>query len=251
MVRSLSTWLAVILISSVGACADAKGRFDDFGNRVIDAGTGGAIDARRVDGVPDINGQFLMTIVPVPISPDSNISYIADVVMTDADGEIRLDVELRALDFRTMEPVNPDAPDVWEGVLVNRNTAEFDLPLEGTTIPGRANSAVPGLAVTVTGNIHAVILSRDVWCGTLTGRTQLGSSLNGSTVGAIRIEPGTLGEDLPPPVRECPAVDEVDAGVPDAGIIADAAPDDAAPDDAAPDDAAPDDAAPDDATPEP
>lgn len=252
MVRSLSTWLAAIVIASVGGCVDSKSRFDEFGERVIDAGNNGAVDARRVDGVPDITGQFLLTIVPVPINPDSNISYIADVVMNQDGDAISLDLEMRALNFRTMEPVNPDAPDVWNAVEVNKNTAEFALELAGTTIPGSANSAVPGLAVMVTGGMALTIQTPEVWCGTLTGRTQLGTSLNGSTIGAIRIEPGTLGDALPDPVRACPSTGEVDAGVPDA-TPADAAPEpDAAPElDAAPEpDAAPElDAAPPDGAP--
>lgn len=243
MVRSLSTWLAAIIILSVGACADPKGRFDDFGNRVIDAGGGGTIDARPVDEVPDISGQFLLTIVPVPIEPDANIHYIADVTMTQDSGDIRVDLEMRALDFETLELLDPDSPDTWEGIPVNGGTGELDIELAATLIPGRANAAIPGLPVAVTGNIHAVIQSADTWCGDVTGTTQFGSSLDGSTMGAIRIEPGTLGMDLPAPVRACPGSGgDVDAGVPDAGPI-DAAPADAAPADAAPD-AAPVDAAP-------
>jgi hypothetical protein len=191
-----------------------------------------------VDEVPDISGQFLMTIVPVPIDADANIYYIADVTMTQNSGDIRVDMEMRALDFETLQLVDPDSPDVWEGIPVNGSTGELDIELAGIVIPGRGNSAIPGLPVAVTGNIHTVIQSADSWCGDVTGTTQFGSSLDGSTMGAIRIEPGTLGLDLPAPLRACPGSGDVDAGVPDAGP-ADAAPADAAPADAAPVDAAP------------
>jgi hypothetical protein len=57
-------------------------------------------------------------------------------------------------------------------------------------------------------------------------------SLDGSTFGALRIVPGTIGAALPDPVVVCPAPVDVDAGVPDAGTPDGGSPVDASPPDA-------------------
>lgn len=232
MVRYLSTALAVALLASTLSCVDARGRLDEFANRVIDGGASTIIDAPPVAEVADINGQFLLTIDPVPIAPGKHIRYIADVTMTRANGDISMNMEMRAVDFQTLELVDPPVePETWQDVVVNPNTGELELVLDATLIPGKANAAVPGLDVTVTGAMRATIRSADLWCGTVSGQTNLGTSLAGSTFGAIRIEPGTLGANLPDPVPACPSGEAPDAGVPDAGAP-DAALPDAAPTDA-------------------
>ena len=222
MVRTLSTALATALLASTLSCVDARGRLDEFANRVIDAGATTMIDAPAVAEVADISGQFLLTLDPVPISPGKYIRYIADVTMTQANGDISMDLELRALDFQTLELVEPVMPETFQDVAVNPDTGEIELALEGTRIPGAANAAVPGVEVTVTGTMRATIQSADLWCGTVSGQTNLGTSLEGTTMGAIRIEPGTLGTDLPDPVPACPSGESPDAGVPaasDAGAF--------------------------------
>lgn len=234
MVRAVSTHVVLAFFLLSGACVDPKKRFDEFGGRVVDA-------SPRADAPPqqiqDITGQFLLAIDPKPINPGKYVRYIADATLQEENGDFTVNIELRPIDFETLQLVPDVAPNTWTGVAIDATTATFTLPLVDAVIPGRANAIIPGLDVSVNGELSGATRSADFWCGGVAGQTNLGTQLDGSTFGAQRITPGTIGDALPPPIGECDAnPGEVDAGVPDA------APPDASPPDASPPDASPPDA---------
>jgi hypothetical protein len=80
----------------------------------------------------------------------------------------------------------------------------FTAPLHGS-LPGDSNPIVKGnVATTNDGEQHGAIISTDLICGTLTGSAGP-LPLDGSTFAAIRIAPGTIGDQLPTPVTGCPS----------------------------------------------
>ena len=76
-----------------------------------------------------------------------------------------------------------------------------------------AKGIIPGAANVITGNeltVDVVLVGRiqtqDLFCGDAMGMIlkPIVLDIAGSTVGAVRVEPGMVGDDLPPPVSACP-----------------------------------------------
>lgn len=207
--------LALLGAGGVG-CVDPAKRFDEFDRRVIDADVGG----EQCEGaLRDINGQFL-TAISVTFAPDDLLEFVATVEMTNDGGSATASFSIQPLvtadpqceapeaDIRT--PVG--APLVAEGVAIDGSGA-FEIDFEGATVPGMANPISCGdiLAdITLTG----IIRSRDTWCGAASGMVMepVAAGLEGSTFGAIRVDDGTTGNDLPDAVPACPPCGDPDAG---------------------------------------
>jgi hypothetical protein len=221
---SLYALIPVLTLVSTG-CVDAKQSFDDFAARVVDArppiDASDSVECPTLDEIPDISGEFLLSSRP-NLPEDRIIKFVATNVMTrNADGTATLNISAVALKTANLTEVGD--PIVADGVEIR--ACAFTAPLVGT-IPGAANPVIPGNNAPINGMLLGQTLSEDLWCGDLAG--QAGSlPLAGSTFAAIRIVPGTRGEDLPEAVFKCPETDPVvDAGVdatPDAAL--DAAPD--------------------------
>jgi hypothetical protein len=239
MAKLVSTRVLVAFLLITGACVDAKARFDDFGGRVNDAAP--PADNPLVSEVADITGEFLLSLNA--LGSGAYIHYIAGATLNENDTGYAVDLEFRPLNYQTMELVPEVAPTTWSGLAVESATATFVIPLDGLLIPNSANPLING-DVTVNGEISATIRSTRFWCGTVTGQVvETGTMLNGSTFGAQRITPGTVGDALPPPAGSCNDEPmEADAGVPDA--MPDAGEPDAGPDAGEPD-AGPDAGEPD------
>jgi hypothetical protein len=234
-VRSLIHPVAVGvgLALALGGCVDPDKRFREFNDRIIDASTD-RIDAQPFDELPDITGTFYLAVSPKP-SPENIYQFLAEVALTDnGDGTGTVQISSQPLHKTERTPVGEPLTD--EDVAVDRS-GQFQPTFSGTVV-GDADPVL-GADLVATMVLDAIILSEDVWCGILNGEvTQpLNLSLDGSTFAAIRVAPGTVGDDLPAPVYECPELDpdpEPDAGVPDAAVP-DASPDaglDAGPGDA-------------------
>ena len=216
MVRAVSTQLAyacflVLCISVSLGCIDPKSKIDDFIDRTPDVPKPPGCDGR----IADITGQFLISIDPKPLEAGKFIRFIGDV--TFASGANTVDLTIRPLDFETGQFVPDFDPLGFTGLQVDAD-GNFNVDLD-TTIPGRANAVLPNVDVGVMGALAATIGGVDLFFGDVTGMTSLGSNLDGSTFGAIRIEEGTLGDALPDPVGECLIDMEVDAGPVDAGPV--------------------------------
>lgn len=207
--------LALISFSGLGlaACVDARQSYDDFGDRVIDAAA--RPDARGVDTIPDVTGQFYLAIRPAP-TPSLPFQYIADVEIELGPGDgATIDLTLVHLDRDTREPVgDPQTAADVEVSASGQFTAEFP----DVVVPARANP-VTGQELLSDVTLVGELRTKDLFCGIANGevKSPIQLSLDGSTFGAIRIEPGTTGDDLPELLGECPATSDADAGVPDAG----------------------------------
>lgn len=214
--------LGVVAAAAASGCVDAKGKFQEFDDRV------GTTDASTIDRPPsqiyNINGTFLMA-VEAAFAQGDYVQYIATYTMTEQpDGTALVDASLQHL---RVHQANPDRHIAecppGSGTACTPLTATGMVVSSDGTFSGRfaAGIGVPGLpaeANPLSGTnqpIDAVLLSgmvsADLVCGDVTGEVA-GLPLAGSTFAAIRIT-DTTPENLPPPVWKCPEEQPVDAGI--------------------------------------
>ena len=225
---------AILAICTTG-CLDPAKSFEDFDNRVIDASPviiGGACGGE----LPDISGEFFLNLAP-SIAPTSFLQFI---VTTNLNKTV--DPAILSLTFQPLctqesqctvgQPVGE--PFTLEDAEVTEECG-YEVRLDMVPIDGGANS-ISGSPIIGNLDMLGSIRDTDLFCGIVNGDAVVGGApipVNGSTFGAVRIAPGTLGDSLPAPVFECPSDEtDPDAGVADAGVP-DAAAQDAAPLDAA------------------
>lgn len=195
---SITALLTTLLAT---ACVDTAGRFDQFAESVVDAGTVELVDATPVESLPDITGQHLLGLAAV-IAPDKPIQFLAEVEFTDnADGTGSLDISLTALRYEDRMPTGE--PLVATDVVVN-NAGQFQATFEGD-MPGDANP-ITGSTLTATVTLIGIINSEDSWCGQATGEVTRPTKvpLEGSTYAAIRVPAGAVGDQLPALQTTCP-----------------------------------------------
>jgi hypothetical protein len=198
--------LAVTLATALGACVDPGKRFDDFTERVVDAQTA------RIDGsggLFEIDGEFLLAIVPV-FAPNNTLRFAvtSDITIDGSSGMLTLSFQALAADKcdegnggnEVGDPIPTDQP-----VAVNEGGA-FTLIHEDATVAAEANDVTCGpirADLELTGQIR----DENMFCGDVAGHVYepLPNELEGSSFGAIRIEPGTRGDaNLPEPLKACP-----------------------------------------------
>jgi hypothetical protein len=215
----MSRYLVPVLILACAAtgCVSPRDRFDEFGARVIDA----TLADRPEGAFADITGEFLVG-VATTLDPSLPLLFLAtiDVEIDNGTGTGTGQFEFQPLEASRC-PGNDGLVPVGDPFAIPDVEIEEDGGFQaGFTgmLPGEANN-VSCSTVRVEITFDAVIRSTEVWCGLIMGRVvTTNTSINGSTFGAIRIEPGTLGDDLPDPLLQCPVPEEPDAGVPDAGM---------------------------------
>jgi len=179
-------------------CTDSLSRYEDFGERLVDAG---AVvdepDAEALEELPDVNGTFLLGLAAV-IAPDPPFQFLAEL---ELDGRA-VTISLTGLGRYDRMPVEGD-PLVAENVPVDA-TGQFEANFQGE-IPGDAN-VITGSTLTVDVTLIGRLQSPDMFCGEATGMIlePIELDIAGSTVGALRVEPGVVGEALPTPMADCP-----------------------------------------------
>lgn len=207
--------ILALSLTAIG-CVDPDKRFDQFNKRIPDAAP--EPDAAILLNIPDISGHFLIALASV-VDPDRPILFIAENDLTaNQDGSVTLDTTITPLHKVSKQLVGD--PLVFENVPVSQ-TGQYTLTRDDLVITGAANPISSNDLVASTVSFHATIRTADIYCGTVTGMltSPLMISLDNSTFGAIRIAPGTIGDDLPEPVSVCPPDTTMpDAGVPDAGV---------------------------------
>ena len=196
---------AVTLAMALGACVDPAKRFDEFNERVLDA------SANHIDGsggLFEIDGEFLLALVPA-FAPNNSLRFVvtSDITVDGTSGSLTLSFQPLAVEHcdagnggnEVGDPLTGDPTEVNQDggfVLSHDNAMVVDTANDVTCTPIRAD-------LVLTGQIR----SADMFCGDLTGHVYepLPNELDGSTFGAIRIEPGTRGDaNLPEPLKACP-----------------------------------------------
>ena len=198
----------VILVLSVGSCVDPAGKFSEFDLRVIDAGMPAVGTGCKLGEIPDVTGEFLMSL-DTSIAPGAFLKFIGTTVIDKTVNPAVLSITLQPLCTQAAaactlnEPLG--APFVMDDTDVDEN-CDYTVPISGIALEGGANpisgSALVGELV-MSGNLR----DADLYCGIVNGDADVGSIVNidNSTFGAIRIAPGTTGDALPDSVGACPA----------------------------------------------
>src|SRR5262245_50227458 len=199
-----SVALAVLLL---GGCPDPAGELQAFVERLPDATVVVMADAPVVDVVPDVSGPFLSGLPNDLLSASGPIRFLSTQTVDMSGGMYKVTLSFQPLDKTTYLPVGD--PAAFPPVMVSKTTGEFDVSLSGMlTIPAAANTLLPAPIVAQNVQVHGRIVSKDRHCGTLTGMVTMpvpaDLAVVHTTYGAIRVDPGTTGTNLPPPEIKCP-----------------------------------------------
>jgi hypothetical protein len=220
MLKRLSTSVAAVAVAVgiLGACVDAKKRFDEYDDRVpvIDAST---LDRPTVP-ISNIDGTWYLSVSAVGTNIHIFATWDIDINGATAtlDGSYQ---PLAAAEDMPGVRRAVGAPLVANDVAVD-DTASFSAPLMGK-IDGMANPLTgsdlypesPGT------NLLGVIRSADLVCGTVSGAICVGAPCNndpppsripltGATFGARRASAANM---LPAMLDHCPDPQAIDAGI--------------------------------------
>jgi hypothetical protein len=173
-------------------CVDARGAYDQYGDRVLDADTT-EIDSQIVSVLPDVDGEWLIGVRP-NLPEDRIIQFRASFDLTAVtENTGRIDIEAQPLRVTDQTPVG-------DAFVANHqdvgSDASFEAPFVGI-LPAEANP-VSGSNAAVDSVLVAQIKSDQFVCGSLTGVAGP-LPLDGTTWAAIRI----TGETLPTPIFRC------------------------------------------------
>jgi hypothetical protein len=173
-------------------CVDARGAYDEYGDRFVDASTH-ETDGQSVDALPDVSGKWLMAVHAPNLPEDKLILFEGTLVMTPVTvNTAKMDLDAQPLAVADHSPVGDAFAAKDRNVA---SDASFVAPLNGE-LPAEANPL--GAAVQVTSQIHASIKNDQFLCGTMTG-TAGPLPLDGTTWAAVRI----TGDTLPTPLFAC------------------------------------------------
>jgi len=190
MDRSVSTRFALASLVAIASttlvgCVDARGSYDEFGDRLVDAGNGD-IDGDVVSELPNVDGEWRLVVHPANLPEDKLLFFDAtfDLSVVNANtGKINMNAQ--PLSYTDMTAVGTAF------TAQNRQVASdatFDAPFVGT-LPGPANP-ITQVDVNVNSTLDAVLKSDSFVCGTLSG--QAGSlPLAGTTWAAVRLDAAT------------------------------------------------------------
>lgn len=191
---SRNTGFVLVVVAALSGCVDPSGKFDEFEVRVVDAAP-----PAPCSGTPaDISGEHLLSITPI-IASSTRLNVIATISnFTDIGIGFTMDVALQPLAVSNREEVGNSLDS--ERIEVS-TVGCFEVPVVGE-VAGAANP-ITGQNIDADIVIAASILDADTFCGTVSG-TGNDVDLTGSTFLAVRVDPGTRGEDLPMIDGACP-----------------------------------------------
>lgn len=178
------------------ACVKPEERFDEFHERVTDAGPSSGSCTSRL---ADLTGEFLLAI-SVSVSPDRHLQFRCALAQS---GDNVLDLACTPLTVEGRTDVGDALGE--EGIEVAAD-GTFVAAIAGT-VPGAANP-ISGSDIMTSAEgleLSGSTCAEDFFCGELAGTIEQPpvGPVTGS-FGAQRIEAGATGDDLPAPVVACP-----------------------------------------------
>jgi hypothetical protein len=204
---------AAALAFAATGCVDPQGRFDEFADRVPDAAPLAQPDGADLGGLPDMNGSFLVAVVPV-VAPDITVQLYWDVTLEHkADGTGVLEVNSTAVSTKGNGRMRVGKTTTLSNIPVNK-AGEFMVPFDDLDLPGTANE-LTGNPLKLDAFLVATIKSANTFCGTLGAGSAVLTPLidiTNSAFGAVRVTKDAQGTDLPPPMTSCVAANDGDAG---------------------------------------
>jgi hypothetical protein len=190
MVKTVSTRFALASLAAVAGltlvgCVDARGSYDEFGDRLVDAGNGD-VDGDEVDVLPNVDGEWRLVVHPVNLPEDKLLFFDVTFDLTTVTANTgKLEMIAQPLNYQTLVAVG----DAFEARDRNvKSDATFDAPFIGQ-LPGEANS-VTQATVNVDAELTAVLKSDDFVCGMLSGQAGV-LPLDGTTWAAVRVDAAT------------------------------------------------------------
>lgn len=193
----------VLSLAITTGCFDPHGRFEEFGDRLIDAGpTAPTPDAAPLEELPDVTGRFLIGL-STTVAPDLPLRFVfANELTMGPDGTATLTTRIQPLAVADGMPVGDE---IVIETPVN-SAGEFQVVLSPVNVPGAANP-ITGSPIEANVTLAGRILSEDRYCGTVPAGTVLKPvmlDVSGSTWSGFRIADDMIGGNLPPVEKECP-----------------------------------------------
>jgi hypothetical protein len=198
MVKTVSTKFAVTCLALAGSlalvgCVDARGAFDEYGDRVVDGGNTD-VDGEIVSALPNVDGEWLIAVRPF-LPEDRIIQFRATLDLTPiTENTGKIDITAQPLDFTALTPVGEAFVATDRPVA---SDASFEAPFLGV-LPGAANPVSQSDA-DVDATLVAQLKSDQFLCGSLEGQAGPLPLDERTTWAAIRI----TGDTLPAPIFRC------------------------------------------------
>lgn len=193
----VSTRISVLAVTSFSlllavGCVDPRADYDDFANRLPDAGSGG-VDGEVVSVLPHVDGEWFLAVRP-NLPEDRILQFRTTLTLTAVTANTGLiDINAQPLSVADQTPVGDAFVVTQENVA---SDATFEAPFVGM-LPAEANP-VSGSNAQVNAQMQAQLRTDNFVCGTLTG--QAGAlPLDGTTWAAVRI----TGDTLPTAIFRC------------------------------------------------
>jgi hypothetical protein len=170
--------LVALVGSSAAACADARGRFQEFEQRraALDDVSTGAAGASGAGGATDdcvppapgvVHGPALLAL-ETSTSPGAAILFFGEVETPELEGKTAVKYSYKALD--TTDRHTQVGDPLVVGPYAIGEDGKFDAPTAESTLPGEANAILPGVPITSQLTLHGTICGvSDFYCGTVTG----------------------------------------------------------------------------------
>jgi hypothetical protein len=196
--------LALSTSLALGACVKTAERFDEFSARVVDADPT-ASGCTPLTGVEDLTGQHFLAI-SVSVSPTQPLKFTCATTYDGSESGGDLALSCTPLKVSGLTPLGDPLEGAGEVASDGTFAITFGTEADPATVPGMANP-ISGSDISTNGlTIDGTVCNASFFCGDLAGAIQQPpvGDVTG-TFGAVRIDPGTEGEDLPEPIVECPA----------------------------------------------
>jgi len=203
MLKGLSTSAITLLVAGVGlgACVDAKKRFDEFDDRVpvIDAST---VDRPTIP-ISNIDGTWYMAVKALGVNLHLFVTW--DITINGTTATLNGSYQPLSAPPGVDPPprMSVGAPIVGNNVMVD-DTATFTAPITGT-INGMANP-ISGSDILSMVNLVGTIKSTTLVCGVVTGQITVGSPIPSGPDWSFAAVPAADLDHLPalPPTDRCP-----------------------------------------------
>jgi hypothetical protein len=180
------------------ACADPRGRYEDFVERreLVDAG---GSDASNEPCVPPLSGEVegtALMAIGTSVSPNHPILFFGEITTPEQDGQTTVLFHYHPLD--AADRLTELGEELVLGPYPIESDGSFEANTGEMTLPGEANAILPGVPITSILLLHGAICGvRSFYCGTVTGSSSY--PVSGPITGDFGLE--LLEGDIPPQPR--------------------------------------------------
>jgi len=181
--------VASAVSATLGGCADASERFQQFEDRRValegDAGASGSggeggAGAGCNPPAPGVVHGLALLALETSALPGAAILFFGEVETPALDGATAVKYSYKALDATDRRTKVGEPLEV--GPFALAEDGHFDAQTAESTLPGNANAILPGVEITSVLTLHGTICGvSDFYCGTVTG--DVSAPIAGPTTG--------------------------------------------------------------------